>query len=258
MSSMESSPPQLPEPRQSPQDPSRILTDSERATLQKGLANPLDFPPEYRAWLEGVIESMLPTSGALAAVGASNARTTGEFKAVATIVSGFTGTSLTTYEDENGLWLCCNGATFSASDYPALNTFLGGTTLPDARGRGMWFAGTHVDVNALTDSDGAAVGSRTPKTTIAGYGGDSGTTGSGGGGSTSSGGSHTHPINPDSTVTVAAGGDYNVPQTIGDTDSGGSHTHTTDSHTHSFSVAGGGGGTATPSYFVGGTLLIKT
>lgn len=32
-------------------------------------------------------------------------------------------------------WLACNGATFSAATYPELAAVLGGTTLPDARGR---------------------------------------------------------------------------------------------------------------------------
>lgn len=32
-------------------------------------------------------------------------------------------------------WLICNGGTFSATDYPTLNTILGGNTLPDLRDR---------------------------------------------------------------------------------------------------------------------------
>lgn len=35
--------------------------------------------------------------------------------------------------------------------------------VPDLRGRGLVGLGTHADVNALTDTDGLAVGSRTPK-----------------------------------------------------------------------------------------------
>lgn len=33
-------------------------------------------------------------------------------------------------------WLYCNGTTFSSATYPALTAFMGGTTLPDFRGRG--------------------------------------------------------------------------------------------------------------------------
>ena len=36
-------------------------------------------------------------------------------------------------------WLYCNGATFSAVTYPYLNSLLGGTTLPDLRGRSRFF-----------------------------------------------------------------------------------------------------------------------
>ena len=32
-------------------------------------------------------------------------------------------------------WLICDGTTFSATDYPDLNTLLGGNTLPDLKGR---------------------------------------------------------------------------------------------------------------------------
>jgi len=32
-------------------------------------------------------------------------------------------------------WLFCNGTTFDAGTYPALNTLLGGNTLPDLKGR---------------------------------------------------------------------------------------------------------------------------
>ncbi len=31
-------------------------------------------------------------------------------------------------------WLLCDGSSFSGTTYPDLNTFLGGTTLPDMRG----------------------------------------------------------------------------------------------------------------------------
>jgi hypothetical protein len=36
-------------------------------------------------------------------------------------------------------WLYCNGGTFSAVTYPYLNAKLGGTTLPDFRGRGAFY-----------------------------------------------------------------------------------------------------------------------
>lgn len=47
---------------------------------------------------------------------------------VGSISMWYTGTAPTD-------WLICDGTTFSATDYPDLNTLLGGNTLPDLKGR---------------------------------------------------------------------------------------------------------------------------
>ena len=47
-------------------DPTTALTDKERATLTKVLANPLDFPTEFRGWLLDIIGTSQPTPGGLA------------------------------------------------------------------------------------------------------------------------------------------------------------------------------------------------
>lgn len=70
-------------------------------------------------------------------------------------------------------WLMCDGATASTATYPDLYALIGATygatgsgyfTLPDLRGRIPVGKGTHVDVDALGDSDGVtAVGTRRPK-----------------------------------------------------------------------------------------------
>lgn len=62
-------------------------------------------------------------------------------------------------------YLYCDGSSFSAVTYPRLNTILGGTTLPDFRGRGRFFlndgtsrlttAGSGVDGNTILASGGA-------------------------------------------------------------------------------------------------------
>lgn len=62
-------------------------------------------------------------------------------------------------------YLACDGSTFSAVTYPYLNTKLGGTTLPDARGRARFTlnggtsrittAGSGIDGNTLLSSGGA-------------------------------------------------------------------------------------------------------
>jgi microcystin-dependent protein len=45
-------------------------------------------------------------------------------------------------------WLLCNGGTFSAATYPALNSFLGGNTLPDMRDQSPMGAHTTVALGA--------------------------------------------------------------------------------------------------------------
>ena len=47
--------------------------------------------------------------------------------------------------------------------YADLAAHLGGTATPDTRGRMLVHRGTHADVDALGDTDGAAIGDRTPK-----------------------------------------------------------------------------------------------
>lgn len=73
-------------------------------------------------------------------------------------------------------WLLCDGTAVSRVTYSALFTALGGASspyglgdgsttfnLPDLRGRAPVGVGTHLDVDARGDSDGLAVGSRSPK-----------------------------------------------------------------------------------------------
>jgi microcystin-dependent protein len=68
-------------------------------------------------------------------------------------------------------WLVRDGAVYNVADYPNLAAALGSTfggdgvttfAVPDARGRTDVGVGTHVDVNAVGDSDAVALGSRTP------------------------------------------------------------------------------------------------
>lgn len=53
-------------------------------------------------------------------------------------------------------WLICNGTTFSSSSYPALAALLGGTTLPDLRGRvAVGYDATQTEFNTLRGTGGA-------------------------------------------------------------------------------------------------------
>lgn len=68
------------------------------------------------------------------------------------------------------LWLLCDGTSVATATYPDLFAEIGYTfggagasfNLPDFRGRGPIHPGSHLDVNALGDSDGLAEASRTP------------------------------------------------------------------------------------------------
>lgn len=73
--------------------------------------------------------------------------------------------------DHDG-WLICDGRSLVRASYADLFTVVGTTygaadgthfNLPDLRGRTLVGLGTHADVNSLSDSDGLAVASRTPK-----------------------------------------------------------------------------------------------
>lgn len=54
-------------------------------------------------------------------------------------------------------YLLCDGSTFSAGTYPQLNTILGGTTLPDFRGRGRFYldGGTNRITTGASGIDGS-------------------------------------------------------------------------------------------------------
>lgn len=72
-----------------------------------------------------------------------------------------------------GGWLLCSGAAVSRSTYADLFSVIGTNygvgdgsltfNLPDLQGRVPVGKGTHADVDAFTDSDGASVGDRSPK-----------------------------------------------------------------------------------------------
>lgn len=81
-------------------------------------------------------------------------------------------------------WLLCDGAEVSRSRYARLFQVIGTTygvgdgsttfNVPDLRGRAVYGKGTHSNVDTLGESEGAAVGSRTPWHNHGSEGGTSG------------------------------------------------------------------------------------
>lgn len=77
--------------------------------------------------------------------------TTGDYKISAQTASHADSTG--------GTWYLCDGSATVGAGLIALV----GATLPDARGRNLTMKGTHVDVDAIGDSDGAAIANRRQK-----------------------------------------------------------------------------------------------
>lgn len=138
--------------------PPPTLTDEERDQLNRLLSSPLDLPATLVSYFEQRFRLLL-TVGNIQGL-AQRIATVGEYKTIAKDLSA--NSSLYEYEDAQGLWYYCNGASFSASDDPDLNDFLGGTTLPDCRGRSLWWCGTNAACDLL-DDDGVSEASRQPK-----------------------------------------------------------------------------------------------
>lgn len=107
---------------------------------------------------------ILPSSIPVPAVGAVvKVRVEGNIRTVQEIYGAAPAVPVGTIVDFIGAtpptgWLACNGATFSAATYPELAAVLGGTTLPDARGRFRVGAST---TYPLKSTGGAAAHSHT-------------------------------------------------------------------------------------------------
>jgi microcystin-dependent protein len=145
-------------------------------------------------------------------------------------------------------FLLCDGSTFSAGTYPVLNSILGGTTLPDARGRARF-----------------ALNGGTSRITAAGSGIDGDTRFAAGGAQTvtlqtSELPAHNHGVNdPGHTHTVplgtANGGSPNALQAVnsaGTATSGSSTTGITIQNT-----GGGGAHNNMPPALIGGITMIR-
>lgn len=164
-------------------------------------------------------------------------------------------------------YLLCEGQPVSRTAYAdlfaAISTTYGvgdGSTtfnVPDLRGRVAVGKGTHEDVNALNDNDGAAVGNRRPKHAHSGSATSSPHNGHQHTGSTSTNGDHWHSSSGESANLAfnfrrdaSAQGVAGV--TVGSVTGS---TNTTGNHNHSFTTDSGGAHDHTVSMTVGQTGL---
>jgi microcystin-dependent protein len=234
-----------------PEDPGRPLSEDEKSLLKRILAEPLEFPIEFRSWLKNFFETsgiILPRSS----------------------ISGYSGTGVRFDDFPPGVimaWagstlpsacLPCNGAAVTRAFYKDLFDAIGttwgvgdGTTtfnVPDLRDRALYGAGSKV---LLGKTDNGAYGTRGPShyhtMNNAGYHGHSL--------SIDGVGDHSHAYDRAYGVALpiqnAADGNANVVGiTGGGTGGAGSHSHggsTSGDGDHKH-VVDGGGLANTPAY----------
>lgn len=153
-------------------------------------------------------------------------------------------------------FLLCDGSTFSAVTYPYLNSILGGTTLPDARGRNripldggtgrVTTAGSGIDGVTRFASGGAQnIALSVAELAAHDHGGSTGS---------STVGTLTYPIFTD--ISGASSNDVLAPDGVGAPSTG----TVTPTGTHLHSISSAGAGTAhnnMPPTFVGGVTMIR-
>ena len=145
------------DPKKSPQDSTALLTDDERAAAQKLGANPLDLlaTQESRTYIEGIVETLIPTQKALESLAARVAQPAGTFFIIPDDLTANTSEYVYTHPVSGLKYLYCNGAAVSQTTYADLYAVFGASryaadsggnfTLPDCRGRELVYAGTHAD-----------------------------------------------------------------------------------------------------------------
>jgi len=146
-----------------PDDPGRPLSEDEKSLLKRILAEPLEFPVEFRSWLKNFFE----TSGIILP---------------RTSIAGYSGTGVRFDDFPPGVILAwagstlpsaalpCNGAAVTRDFYKDLFAAVGTTwgpgdgsttfNVPDLRDRALYGAGSKV---GLAGTDGGALGTRGPR-----------------------------------------------------------------------------------------------
>lgn len=219
-----------------PEDPGRPLSEDEKSLLKRILAEPLEFPIEFRSWLKNFIETcgaILPRSS-ISGIGGTGVRFDDFPPGVIMAWAGSTIPSAS---------LPCNGAAVSRDFYKDLFAAIGttwgagdGTTtfnVPDCRDRALYGAGSKV---GLATNDGRAIGNRGGPWHHHYFTDSKGFSGSG---STDGAGSHAHTYrrHTEAGISIQQGTQGSF-ATVGGT--GGFDASTTDNgnHGHNVSVSG--------------------
>jgi microcystin-dependent protein len=149
------------------------LTDREREMVKRLFSDPFSIPLEFKAWLISFLESNPPLFTTASIFGfrselASQIAASSQGFAVGTLVQ-YAGA---VDPPDAPKWIIADGRLLNRTTYALLFTAIGtaygvgdGSTtfgIPDTRGRVLVGLGTHADVNALGDNEGAAVADRAP------------------------------------------------------------------------------------------------
>lgn len=147
------------------------LSEREIAMVKRLFSDPFALPLEFYAWLKAKLEADPPLLTTASIFGfrsqlAATIAATAPTLPVGSIVD-YAGPT-----DPDAHWMICDGRVISIAAYNVLFGIIGHTyaadpgggnfTLPDFRGRTSVGKGTHVEVDTLGDSEGAALADRTP------------------------------------------------------------------------------------------------
>jgi len=143
------------------------LTANEKRLVTRLFGDPFAFPMEFKAWLRGWLEEEFPRIGTLSTPADSGAA--GAFVPPAGAILDYGG------DTAPGGYVMCDGAEYDKTSlvYQRLFNAIGfkygtGSTgnmfrVPDFQGRVAVGRGAHADVDTMGDSDGLAIGARSPR-----------------------------------------------------------------------------------------------
>lgn len=147
------------------------LSDREIELVKRVFSDPFSIPIEFYAWLKAKLESDPPLFTTASIFGfrsqlAATVEASAPTLPVGSVVD-YAGAA-----DPDAHWLICDGRVLAQATYPVLFALIGhtygadpgggGFVLPDFRGRVAVGKGTHTEVDALGENEGAALANRAP------------------------------------------------------------------------------------------------